>query len=56
VLFLAHSSVALVKSFFIPYEEIKIDKELGSGSFGVVYVAEWRNQAVAGNYLYVTRY
>ncbi len=32
-----------------------MSKELGSGTFGVVYVAEWRNQRVAvkkmkGNY------
>ena len=49
------SSSALVKNFVIPYNELKMSKELGSGTFGVVYVAEWRNQRVAvkkmkGNY------
>ena len=42
----------LVKSFVIEYDELQMDKELGSGSFGVVYTAEWRNQRVAGKITY----
>ena len=43
-------SSSLVKSFVIQYSELQLDKELGSGSYGIVYIAQGRNQRVAGKF------
>ncbi len=33
----------------INYEDIILNSELGRGTFGVVYLATWKNKQVAGN-------
>lgn len=33
--------------FEIPYTELKMNKEIGKGSGGVVYIGEWRQSRVA---------
>ena len=37
----------LKKAFIIPWEEIKLGAELGSGTFGTVHKALWRDLRVA---------
>eukprot|EP01119_Soliformovum_irregulare_P006888 TRINITY_DN192_c0_g1_i2.p1 TRINITY_DN192_c0_g1~~TRINITY_DN192_c0_g1_i2.p1 ORF type:complete len:483 (-),score=95.57 TRINITY_DN192_c0_g1_i2:711-2159(-) len=44
----AEISVSVIKTekderWDIPYPELKIQRKLGEGSFGVIYLAEWRN-------------
>jgi len=34
-------------SYQIPYEEIVIDKQIGKGAFGIVYLGKWRSSKVA---------
>jgi len=38
-----YNSAEMQKHFEIPYNEIKIEKEIGRGAFGVVFKAQWRN-------------
>ncbi|PRP75069.1 hypothetical protein PROFUN_03905 [Planoprotostelium fungivorum] len=40
-------NIGAAKSSIIPWEDLKISNQVGSGSFGVVHTAEWRDVTVA---------
>lgn len=44
----------LSASFIIPYDQLKLGKELGRGGFGIVYQATWRHTEVAVKQLLMT--
>ncbi len=43
---------AITKSWQIDYKDIAVERELGRGSYGIVYLGKWRTQAVAGTSIY----
>lgn len=44
----SHQSLEPNNKYEIDFKEIKQEKELGRGSFGVVFQGQWRNHQVAG--------